>query len=273
MLGLFKQPPLTQAQKQQWDRDGFLILKSFFKKDKINAVNAEIADILGKKKNYPDATVDVLSGDHGGKLFKIATAPDDALQGRVKLNDLFLDSPLIRACSLDKRLSAIIGNLLDGDPIQCNSLNFIYGSTQPAHYDTWFMPPVVEDKMLATSICLERVTDDNGPVVLYPGTHKIAPYVFPHGGIAKLDASLIPAEQYVAETTSHIEPIPFMGEPGDVLIWHGQVLHGGSPIKDANKTRRSLVSHYFRAQDMPEDTKHQMYKGAYIMKRPHRHVH
>jgi phytanoyl-CoA hydroxylase len=32
-------------------------------------------------------------------------------------------------------------------------------------------------------------------------------------------------------------------EPGDSLIWHPQLPHGGSPIKDTTATRMSLVMH------------------------------
>ena len=45
------------------------------------------------------------------------------------------------------------------------------------------------------------------------------------------------------------KPVTCTAEPGDVLIWHSQLLHGGSAITDAAKTRRSLVTHYFRQQD------------------------
>ena len=31
----------------------------------------------------------------------------------------------------------------------------------------------------------------------------------------------------------------------NVLIWHSNLLHGGSSIKDSKATRRSQVTHYF----------------------------
>ena len=35
---------------------------------------------------------------------------------------------------------AVLGELLDGPPVVCNSLNFIQGSEQTEHIDSWFMP-------------------------------------------------------------------------------------------------------------------------------------
>ena len=108
---------------------------------------------------------------------------------------------------------------------------------------------------------------------MYPGSHKIPPFRFPHGGIGKLDAELQPAIDYATETTKDINPVKFRGKPGDVLIWNGQLLHGGSEINDRSLTRRSLVTHYFRAVDTDPKHKRKIASNAYIMKRPHAHVH
>jgi ectoine hydroxylase-related dioxygenase (phytanoyl-CoA dioxygenase family) len=37
----------------------------------------------------------------------------------------------------------------------------------------------------------------------------------------------------------------FTAEPGDVLLWHHNLMHGGSAIEREGATRRSLVAHYF----------------------------
>jgi hypothetical protein len=36
----------------------------------------------------------------------------------------------------------------------------------------------------------------------------------------------------------------FMAKKGDVLIWHADLMHGGAPIQDAGRTRKSLVAHF-----------------------------
>ncbi|MBX9932999.1 MAG: phytanoyl-CoA dioxygenase family protein [Methylobacterium sp.] len=269
MRGWFKRSVLTNGQRADWDRDGFLALRGFFDPDTVAAVNAEVAGLLQNRTRYPNVSVDILTGPNVGKRMKLVDAPDDAFNGPVKINDLFLDSDIVRSCNLDERLADVLDALLDGEAMICNSLNFLYGSTQSAHYDSWFMAPPVQNKMVATSICLDVNSDDNGPVFLYPGTHKIPPYIFPHGKIAKLDAALAPALQYVEQTSRDITPVKFYGQPGDVLIWHGQVLHGGSPIEDPSKTRRSLVTHYWRAKDYKAAHRLKITRNGHIMKRAH----
>ncbi|GEP04741.1 phytanoyl-CoA dioxygenase family protein [Methylobacterium oxalidis] len=264
---------LTSEQRAFWDDNGYLILPKFFAPETIAAVNAEVRGLLEHRDRYPEVTVDIISGELSGRRMRIADVPASAFSGPVKINDLFLDSSVIRSCNLDARLTQVLDELLDGDPMVCNSLNFLYGSAQTAHYDSWFMPPPVKDKMAVSSICLDTYTDRNGPLFVYPGSHKIPPYLFPNGSIAALGYDLAPAQAYVAETTREIEPVYFYGEPGDVLIWHSQVLHGGAPILDPTQTRRSLVTHYWRAQDVPAARRTRLTDNGYVLKREHQALH
>lgn len=42
-----------------------------------------------------------------------------------------------------------------------------------------------------------------------------------------------------------MEPIPYFAQKGDMLIWHENLMHGGSIRADQSITRKSIVSHYF----------------------------
>ena len=50
---------------------------------------------------------------------------------------------------------AILHNLLGGETMAINTLNFERGSQQAYHFDTFYMPAPVKDKVLATRIALE----------------------------------------------------------------------------------------------------------------------
>ena len=267
MLDFLRKSVLGADQARFWDENGYIVLRGFFDAAAVEAVNRAVSDLLAERARHPDVTVVISSGQAAGRQMRIADAPDDAFGGPIKINDLFMVSPAVRARILDDRLGRVLGTFLDGDPIAFNSLNFLYGSTQAAHYDSWFMPPRVKDKMLAVSVCLDRHTAENGPVFVYPGSHRIPPYVFPHGGIALLDADFEPALAYMRETTRDIAPVEIHGEPGDVLVWHGQLLHGGRPIADPAQTRRSLVVHYLRARDVPRRDRIRAAEGGYLLRR------
>ena len=42
-----------------------------------------------------------------------------------------------------------------------------------------------------------------------------------------------------------------MPRKGDILIWHGDLAHGGRPVVDAETTRRSVVGHFCPASAEP----------------------
>nr|MDQ3099932.1 phytanoyl-CoA dioxygenase family protein [Bacteroidota bacterium] len=110
--------------------------------------------------------------------------------------------------------------------------------------------------MCAAWIALEKITSDNGPLIYYPGSHRL-PYLlndrYDHGG----SKYTLGEDSYARYETAvqrsidenHFEYKELLAEPGDVLIWHANLLHGGKKIITEGSTRKSMVVHYF-AQDV-----------------------
>jgi phytanoyl-CoA hydroxylase len=241
--------------KAHWFENGFLVLKAFFGSPELSAFSADVENLLvNRSVRAGELSIDILEGPHVGKRMKLRDAPDDALSVAYKLNDLYLESESCRSLSLAPKLVALLSELLDGEPIIINSLNFKKGSQQPLHFDTYYMPPPVENMMAVSSICLENQSAEAGPISYYPASHKIPPYVFSHGRLHAVDDEMALATEYIKLELEKrgLRKEVFVGEAGDVFIWHAQLYHGGTPIIDPQKTRRSLVTHYWRAEDMAD---------------------
>jgi ectoine hydroxylase-related dioxygenase (phytanoyl-CoA dioxygenase family) len=136
------------------------------------------------------------------------------------------------------------------------------------------MPPPIENRMLATWIALERADSAAGPLRYYPGSHLIEPYRFSDGRL-NATASEFPAfYDYIGpQLEAHrLTETSFAAEAGDVFIWHAQLFHGGSAIEDHARTRRSLVTHYFRAQDLDPAAVVDAGGGRYYLQRAHQPV-
>jgi ectoine hydroxylase-related dioxygenase (phytanoyl-CoA dioxygenase family) len=217
-------------------------------------VRAAVDDEWAQREGN-DHEIDLLTGPHAWKTFKMAQAPEGARAEVYKLNNLFARRRDIRRVALSPRLAPVLRQLLDGEPMICNSLNFERGSQQPFHIDTWYMPPPVDGRMVVASICVDDVDADNGPVVYYPGSHRIPPYRFSDGRLNEKADEMARCRAYLdAEIARRgLVEREFHGTSGDVLLWHAQLLHGGSPIRDPRRTRASLVVHYWRAADLPAD--------------------
>lgn len=249
-----REGPLSPEQLAQWEHDGALILRGFMSPGEIDRVKAVVNDEWANTDGN-DHEVDMITGPYAGRAFKMAQAPAGSRDEVYKLNNLFARRREIRQVALAPKLRKALAQLLDGDPLICNSLNFERGSQQAFHIDTWYMPPPVDNQMVVASICIDDVDSENGPVAYYPGSHRIPPYRFSDGRLNEIPAESALCRSYLDREIAArgLREVEFHGKSGDVLLWHAQLLHGGRPIRDKRKTRSSLVVHYWRECDLPRE--------------------
>ena len=262
-----------QAALAQWQSDGYIILRNHFTRTQCEALNEFTATLWQERHSSPSkATIDIFLDRPENKRVLLSQAPDEAFDYSFKINDLYLDEPLIRDYALDPGLCQTLNLLLDGKALAFNTLLFRWGSQQQEHTDTLYMPPRKTDKLVVSWIALDEANADNGAVTLYPGSHLIPPHRFSDGRLNAIGTEMGAYYDHMAQELKSrgIEPLHFNAEPGDVLIWHAQLLHGGSPIKDWQKTRRSLVTHYYRKQEyLHQFWRLRKHGGGYYLKRPH----
>lgn len=260
---------------ESWERDGFIILKNFFNQNDLNLLEEDICLTLENRETRAgNITIDILEGELIGQRLKLVDAPESAIQGAHKVNDLYLESKACRNLNLNRKLCRILETLLGDKPLVINSLSFKKGSQQPHHFDTYYMPPMVKDMMAVTSICLEDQSLETGPLSYYPESHKILPYVFSHGGIHAVPEEMEQATQYIQSELEkrNLKPKTFVGNAGDVFIWHAQLYHGGLPITDHEKTRKTLVTHYWRKHDVEQHRVATIKSGGNYLIREHQNT-
>lgn len=128
------------------------------------------------------------------------------------------------------------------------------GSEQPEHSDSIHMTTYPLGYLTAAWIAFEDIHPDSGPLVYYPGSHRL-PYVFSkdvsisetdyaRDGYAAYQAKYEPFIRGLIEKHG-LKPHHFHARKGDVLIWHANLLHGGSPRADLSRSRRAVVVHFF----------------------------
>jgi hypothetical protein len=128
------------------------------------------------------------------------------------------------------------------------------GSQQAAHSDSIHMTTYPLGYLAAAWIAFEDIHPDCGPLEFYPGSHRL-PYVFSRDlqisvddmkneGYTTYRARYEPfVKGLIAE--HRLRPDYFEARKGDALIWHANLLHGGSQRRDLRLTRKALVGHYF----------------------------
>lgn len=139
--------------------------------------------------------------------------------------------------------------LLFGEPIiAMQSLLFEYGSEQHLHQDFPYVHAEIPSHLIGGWVACEPADAENGSLLYYPGSHRIPLFDFGDGSVLyknddpkKIDAF----ETYLQEQCSKLQkPLILDAKKGDVLLWHGALVHGGSLTKQKERTRRSFVTHY-----------------------------
>ena len=237
---------LKREQKQYWDENGLLILPGFYSHAAVDAV----LDLQKRLWQAPPSNV-VVDDLNTGRRCYMSSLSESERKHRFKVNDLFLNYDEVRSLALDARLVPILAELLSDAPVLCNSLSFDYGSGQDLHIDSLYMTPATDNRLVATWIALEDCVPEAGPLRYVLGSHRIPIYKFSTGSAHVVDEEFPLWREHVHGHVARMglrEEI-FMPKKGDLLIWHAQLLHGGSPILDPNRTRKSLVSHYYGSED------------------------
>ena len=178
--------------------------------------------------------------------------PDDPFPGR--LQDPHMKVPTL--CSIMRHPTVLrwVQLLMDREPAPFQTIICHKGSQQRVHSDSIHMTTYPLGYLTAAWVAFENIHPDSGPLVYYPGSHRL-PYVFSRDvGIDENDYrehGYTPfGERYEPRikeilTEQKIEPHYFHAQKGDALIWHANLLHGGSIRRDLRHSRRALVSHYF----------------------------
>lgn len=217
----------TRESMQAFDKNGFLVIKNYLSAAGADAINAEIDQLLkaGKVK-----------------------------QGhRNKIMFAFHHSAVLRNIATDEKLMELLHLLLRGEASLFQSINFIMGSEQRTHSDSIHMTTYPLGGLLGVWIALDDITEDNGPLHYYPGSHTLPYYLnadYNNEGSAWLlgRKSYTAYEEMIAEriASGKIEKKIFTARKGDLLVWHANLFHGGEPHQDRQLTRRSMVLHYFK---------------------------
>lgn len=133
------------------------------------------------------------------------------------------------------------------------TLNFNRGTEQATHSDTIHFDSKPLGFMAGVWIALEDVDSGNGPVRYYPGSQKLRQLTLKDAGIERIgeqDPYELYKSAYEPMIARVVEDKGLLAREahlkrGQALIWSANILHGGSPIVEQNRTRHSQVTHYY----------------------------
>ncbi len=215
----------TRTQILNFPEEGFMVLRGLFA-DRADDINSEIETL------WETGVVKMTKTD--------------------RIMFAFHQSKLIKSIGEDPELISVLEFLLGKKISLFSSINFFRATQQRAHSDEYHMTTYPHANIIAAWIALEDVDDENGTLFYYPESHKL-PYImnkdFGNEGTKYMlgPKDYVHYENKVAEVIDEhkLQMSTFKAQKGDVLIWHANLLHGGLPVRDLNRTRKSMVFHYY----------------------------
>ncbi|MEI6866653.1 phytanoyl-CoA dioxygenase family protein [Flavicella sp.] len=209
-----------------WSDNGYVVLKNYFSSEEVDRFNGKIDELLEAKK---------VKFENGNKImFAIHK------------------SKLLFNIGAHKKIISILETLLNKQVSLFQSINFLTGSQQGAHSDSISMSTFPKGNLIAIWVALEDIDEKNGPLYYYKGSHKL-PYFMNKNfnnegslfflGTKGYDEYLKNIQNLL--DVNQLEKQHFLAKKGDVLIWHANLVHGGEKVLDKNRTRKSMVFHYY----------------------------
>ena len=171
----------------------------------------------------------------------------------LRVQDAWQDVPEVRRIACNETILQILTDLYGWRAFPFQTLNFPVGTQQHFHTDSIHFSSCPERFMVGVWVALEDIDSDNGPLIYYPGSHKLPIYTNEQVGRNPNFAGKDPSGHYGAFGEAwrkivealDLKPMEFHAKKGQALIWSANLLHGGAAQKDLQRTRYSQVTHYF----------------------------
>lgn len=245
---------------KKWVDDGYVIVKGAIPTAAIDGVNSFIDNLFSTDTSNENITLlgyqlekDKPSGAVPHREL-VKLAPEERLlNARLspwRIHELWTQCEAAKAIYENEELKRISSLIFDRSAYPRSTINFMLGSQQELHQDMSVFHIFPGNYLIGAWVALEDISIDSGPLRYAPGTHKSSQYPgFKNHPQATLrTCPLSEYKDYYEFTNQQAEKKggakSFLAKKGDVLLWHGMLVHGGSAVNNPALTRKSMVIHY-----------------------------
>ncbi|MBB6634551.1 phytanoyl-CoA dioxygenase family protein [Cohnella thailandensis] len=218
---------LTEEQKRQFEQEGYLIVKGLFDQHQLKEIEDTFEAI--SQTVVPGHFEPDLSGESTDPLKRYP---------RVMHPHRFNDTA--KKYMLNAPVLAVLQDLYEEPPLAAQSM-FYYkppgARGQALHQDNFYLK-VEPGNCIAAWTAVDATDEENGSLMVVPKTQDY--------DIVCPDLS----DSKESFTTHYVKPpkdrkvMPVTMDPGDVLFFNGNLIHGSYRNKTKDRFRRSFICHY-----------------------------
>lgn len=245
---------LTKEQLNRFEEEGFLILEGIFDTEELLRMREEAQYIIKLIINSS------LANDRRSRRLDWMQLPDGTqLVRKIQpINDLSL---FLSQISEDPRLIEPMGQIMGCKPVlmeeklnfkqplieQIEGLGIRTGDDRfPIHNDwAYYAAQSYPKTILSSAISMDECTVDNGPLHVWPGSHKT------HLEHEKCDIGL-------QVKPGLIDPdggVDILAPAGSVMLFHSLLVHNSRPNHTSDPRRLMIYSHYPSTSNMGFDVR------------------
>lgn len=213
-----------------WRQDGYVVARGLF-------TPAETAALLAHYMTLHERRV------AAGEVPAAETC-DDILKAWPRIMQMHRFDEVSLRWMIDERLDAAMTELVGASPLAVQTMMYFKppgARGQALHQDQYYLK-AQPGTCLAAWMALERCDAANGCLQVVPGSHDL-----PVLCVTAADASRSFTEVTVPVPDS-MTVVDVDMDPGDVLFFNGQVIHGSLPNTTTDRFRRALIGHYVLAE-------------------------
>ena len=222
---------VSDQDRQFFDANGYVIVGGLFTADETAALREHYMALREKG---------VYEGDFAG----VDLASSDPLKRYPRMIHMHRWDDTSLKWLTDARLNSVMTGLLGREPFAVQTMLYFKpagGRGQALHQDQYYLR-VRPGTCIAAWMALDPCDEANGCLQVVPGSHK-----WPVLCTTKADT-----EQSFTDVTVPIPEdhpvVPVLMAPGDVLFFHGSLVHGSYPNTTADRFRRALIGHYIAGE-------------------------
>ena len=223
---------LSPEQRTAYERDGFVLVKGVFTEQECDAFVAlaeqRKREQMAWREKFPDERMPPRERRPGG------VDPEIDMVLSPKIRD-----PLRGCMEVDGWQGS------EAEAIQ--TMYFWQGSEQRRHQDQFYLP-----ECMSAWTAFEDVSPRNGTVFAQVGSHKgrlATKDDFKEGGcFFEMDYNDAVDAIFAENAAAGMAEVPILAQKGDVLYFHGVLVHRGGPIEEKGTSRHVFANHYVPSQ-------------------------
>ena len=217
--------------KDEFDRSGYTLVRGLFERDEAEGLREHYMT-LRRRGSY--------SGDESG----VAAGSRDPLRRYPRMAQMHRWDDISLQWLIDPRIDRVLTTLLDKSPYAVQTMLYFKpaGSRgQALHQDNFYLK-AEPGTCVAAWMALDPVDQANGCLEVVPGSHR-----WPILCTEKADTK-VSFTDVTVPLPDAAAAVPVEMEPGDVLFFHGALVHGSAPNVTTDRFRRALIGHYIQGE-------------------------